>query len=659
MTATEAPTEAGWSEANQRHLSAALKLIRYRLRGELNTVEAQESARQRDAAVLEMSVAPALRLIERAFGLTPFERDILLLSAGVELDTEVAQACAEAHGDSGRPYVTFSLALKALEEPHWSALSPTGPLRRWSLVELAAPQQLTASPLRIGERVLHALTGLSYLDPRIEALSEPAHWLPDLPVSLTDLANRLAAHWVGPQSMPVVLYGRPAADLVSVAAMASRTVGLDLVRLRAAELPSTQYEQDELARLCERETALDGRSWVVDVSDLTGSVDSAGRVALNFAARTNAPVTVVSREQIADPAGRCVHLLAQRATFDEIRAAWHAALGADAASDSQPLADWVDRVASHFDLDLTAIASVVSRVQGSPRPTEPAGCGGEIWAACREHARPALAELTDRVEPAASWDDLILPQAQFEVLRQLAAQLRYRATVYERWGFGSRTTRGLGVAALFSGASGTGKTLAAEVLAAELSLDLCRVDLSQVVSKYIGETEKNLRRIFDAAEAGGVVLLFDEADALFGKRSEVKDSHDRYANIEVSYLLQRMENYRGLAILTTNFKGALDTAFLRRIRFIVHFPLPDAEQRAAIWRRIFPVSAPTQGLDPQLLAQLTIPGGTISNIALASAFFAAEAGRPIRMSDVLKAARAEYLKIDRPLTDSEVAGWQT
>jgi SpoVK/Ycf46/Vps4 family AAA+-type ATPase len=215
----------------------------------------------------------------------------------------------------------------------------------------------------------------------------------------------------------------------------------------------------------------------------------------------------------------------------------------------------------------------------------------------------------------------------------------------------------LGISALFAGASGTGKTMAADVLARELRLDLYRIDLSSVVSKYIGETEKNLRRVFDAAEAGGAILLFDEADALFGKRSDVKDSHDRYANMEVSYLLQRMEAYRGLAILTTNLKDALDTAFLRRIRFIVRFPFPDATQRAEIWQRIFPSQTPTEDLDVKKLAKLNVAGGNIRNIALNAAFFAADAGEPVGMKHLLQAAQSEYVKLERPLTDTEVKGW--
>jgi SpoVK/Ycf46/Vps4 family AAA+-type ATPase len=279
-----------------------------------------------------------------------------------------------------------------------------------------------------------------------------------------------------------------------------------------------------------------------------------------------------------------------------------------------------------------------------------------IKAAARLHARPALGDLAQRVEATVGWDDLVLPAAQLAVLRQIAAQVRHRLRVYDDWGFGAGR-RGLGVSALFAGGSGTGKTMASEVLAGALGLDLYRVDLSQVVSKYIGETEKNLRRVFDAAEGGGVILLFDEADALFGKRSDVKDSHDRYANIEVSYLLQRMEAYRGLAILTTNMRGALDPAFLRRLRFVVEFPFPDAAGRAEIWRRVFPADTPTEGVRPDRLAQLTMAGGSIRNMALNAAFIAADAGRPVGMPDLLQAARTECAKADRPLSDAEIRDW--
>jgi SpoVK/Ycf46/Vps4 family AAA+-type ATPase len=237
--------------------------------------------------------------------------------------------------------------------------------------------------------------------------------------------------------------------------------------------------------------------------------------------------------------------------------------------------------------------------------------------------------------------------------------VRHRHQVYEAWGFAAKGPRGLGISALFAGASGTGKTMAAEVLAHTLRLDLYRIDLSQVVSKYIGETEKNLRKVFDAAEGGAAILLFDEADALFGKRSEVKDSHDRYANVEVSYLLQRMEAYQGLAILTTNMKAALDQAFLRRIRFVMQFPFPDPGQRAEIWRRIFPQAVPTEGLDWEQLARRNVAGGHIRNIAMNATFLAADEGASVAMRHLLQAARGEYAKLEKPLTETEIARWVT
>jgi SpoVK/Ycf46/Vps4 family AAA+-type ATPase len=333
----------------------------------------------------------------------------------------------------------------------------------------------------------------------------------------------------------------------------------------------------------------------------------------------------------------------------EQRAAWHQALGASAAA----LNGHVDALVTQFNLSTTAITAASSEARGLHLGDGPPSAAQLLWDACRVQSRPQMDDLAQRIEPVATWSDLVLPEAQRRTLQEIVIHVRQRATVYEEWGFGAKGGRGLGISALFAGASGTGKTLAAEVLAHVLRLVVYRIDLS----KYIGETEKNLRRAFDAAEAGGAVLLFDEADALFGKRSEVKDSHDRYANIEVSYLLQRMEAYRGLAILTTNLKNAIDPAFMRRIRFIVQFPFPDAALRSEIWRRIFPAATPTERLDVGKLARLNVAGGNIRNIALNAAFHAADAGEPVRMSHLEQAARAEYAKLEKALTDAEIGGW--
>jgi len=336
----------------------------------------------------------------------------------------------------------------------------------------------------------------------------------------------------------------------------------------------------------------------------------------------------------------------------EQRALWQQQLGSAGAA----LNGKLDAIGSQFNFAAQAIRSASAEAL----QVQSAGgdLSGALWDICRAHARPRLNDLAQRIQPVAGWDDLVLPEAQKQILRQIAGQLRQRAKVYDAWGFGVAGARGLGIAALFAGPSGTGKTMAGEVLANELKLDLYRIDLSQVVSKYIGETEKNLRRVFDAAEESGAILLFDEADALFGKRSEVKDSHDRYANIEISFLLQRMEAYSGLAILTTNMKSALDPAFLRRLRFVVPFPFPDAAQRVEIWRRVFPGQTPTEALDFVQLARLQVSGGNIRNMALNAAFLAAEADQPVGMRHLLQAAKSEYAKLERPLAEAEIGGWR-
>jgi SpoVK/Ycf46/Vps4 family AAA+-type ATPase len=280
-----------------------------------------------------------------------------------------------------------------------------------------------------------------------------------------------------------------------------------------------------------------------------------------------------------------------------------------------------------------------------------------LWSSCREQARPRLDDIATRIEPMAQWDDLVVPPETRAMLEALASHVRHRTLVYDKWGFGAHTHRGLGTGALFAGSSGTGKTLAAEILAREAGLDLVHIDLSQIVNKYVGETEKNLRRVFDAAEDSGAILLFDEADALFGKRGEVEKGTDRYANIEVSYLLQRMEAYRGLAILTTNQREAIDTAFLRRLRFVISFPFPDASLRVALWQRAFPAPAPRGPIDVHRLARLQLAGGNIRNVAVNAAFIAAERGESISMHHVLAASRAEFIKIERPFPEAEVRDW--
>ncbi len=651
---------------------AALEVVRRTLqehRGQ--TPEAAEYTRTaRKALESAAALLPASSALDRlcsTFGLSAFERDVLLLCAGMELTSDFATLCAAAQGEASRPYPTFSLALAALAEAHWSALAPSAPLRHWRLIELGAGSSLSLSSLRIDERVLHYLAGVPHLDERLAGLVEPLAFAGELVPSHRALAERIVATWSrspGRSGLPVIqLCGSDVAGKRAIAASACAQLGLRLSLLSAEFVPASAAELGALVRLWEREAALSASALLLDFDESEPIEPMRGSGGLRFLERAGGPMFIASRERRRFAQRPAVSLDVHKPTHDEQAAVWRTALAAL----QEGLNGDVDVLASQFNLSVPAIqaasASAMSSLESRNVPVKDSDRSSstrlsrEVWEACRVQGRSRLDDLAQRVEPAAEWDDLVLPEPQRQVLHDIAVHCRQRARVYGQWGFAAKSPRGLGISALFSGASGTGKTLAAEVLARELQLDLYRIDLSQVVSKYIGETEKNLRRVFDAAEEGGAILLFDEADALFGKRSEVKDSHDRYANIEISYLLQRMETYRGLAILTTNLKGALDSAFLRRIRFIVQFPFPDGAGRAEIWRRIFPSSTPTDGLQVSKLSRLNVAGGNIRNIALHAAFLAADSGEPVRMTHLLRAARSEYAKLEKPLMEAETAGW--
>ena len=650
-----------WNTANQRYLRAALNVVRAYLTRSPDAGEGeQEVARVQldlQAAANAMPSPSALDTLCADFGLTPFERELLLLCAGLELDAGFGPLFAAAHGDPQRSYPTFSLALAALPDPHWSALAPEAALRRWRLIEVGAGSALVFSPLRIDERVLHYLLGVNYLDDRLLGIVDRVHLASALTPSQEGLAERIAALWSQPArdaALPAVqLCGVETADKRGVAAAACRKLGCDLCVVSAQNLPADPRELEALMRLWEREATLSRAVLLLDCDELDATDAVHAHAVARFVEGVGGLVILTGRERRALRQRPLVSFDVARPTVQEQRTLWQQTLGATAVS----LNGHVETLVAQFSLNAMGIRSAAAEIAGQSVADGSNELGDRLWDACRAQSRPRLDELAHRIASAASWDDLVLPELQRQTLRDVVVQVRHRAQVYEQWGFAAKSSRGLGISALFAGASGTGKTLAAEVLANELRLDLYRIDLSQVVSKYIGETEKNLRRVFDAAEDGGAVLLFDEADALFGKRSEVKDSHDRYANIEVSYLLQRMEAYRGLAILTSNMKDALDTAFLRRIRFIVTFPFPDGVQRAEIWRRIFPAATPTDGVDVTRLARLNVTGGNIRNIALNAAFLAADAGEPVRMPHLLRAAQIEYAKLEKPLSASEVGDW--
>jgi ATP-dependent 26S proteasome regulatory subunit len=654
-----------WHEANQRYLSAAVATVRgmleqriARLQGSAQPGEWDDTAQQALQELTNgMTAPPALETLCTAFDLTPFERHVLLLCTGAEFDTTFASRCAAAQGDTSRTYPTFSLALATLPGAHWSALSPGAPLRRWRLIEVGTGNVLTQSPLHIDERVLHYLVGVQHMDERLVGIIEPVNGGGDLIPSQRLLADQLAASWpqtVGESAFPLVqLCGDDLVGKRAVAQAACNGLGLNVSAISAYSVPSDPGELEELIRLWEREAILSTSALLLDCNTMNFSDPMRANALARLIERVSGALIVSCRERLHMLQRPAITFDVPRPSTSEQRSVWQSALGAVA----HRLNGQVDVLVSQFSLNVPAIYAASAELLKDGALAEDSDLGSKLWDACRRQARSRLDDLALHITPAATWNDLVVPEQQRQILREIAAHVRQRLKVYETWGFAARGARGLGISVLFSGASGTGKTMAAEVLANELRLDLYRIDLSQVVSKYIGETEKNLRRVFDAAEEGGAILLFDEADAMFGKRSEVKDSHDRYANIEVSYLLQRMEAYRGLAILTTNMKSALDSAFLRRIRFIVQFPFPDVTQRAEIWRRIFPTSTPTERLDIDRLARLNVAGGNIRNIALNAAFLAADVDEPVRMSHLLRAARSEYTKIEKPLTETEIGGW--
>jgi hypothetical protein len=546
------------------------------------------------------------------------------------------------------PHLSASLLCPGQGAERFESFLPGGVLRRYRLVTFEDGGPLASRAVRMDDRITQYLLGSDHLDQRVAALLEPpepeagtAEW--------NELAGRIAQALVGPPRWRALhLAGPPDSGQKCIAAAVCERFGLnlrvvDVARLRAsglrewtpllereAILASTVY-YFELDRAEERELFTRELESLA-VFHVTASPDRARGKALT--------VTVT-------PPG----------------APLQAAMWSQGLLDGEVSPETIDAIVEQFHFGPERIRhSLETAWQLAILRTGSEAAAltdDDLWRACRAQSGGELAQLAQRIVPCHDWDDLILPEDAGRQLEELAAQVAHRALVYESWGFGQKLNRGRGVAALFAGPSGTGKTLAAEVLAAHLKLDLFRIDLAAVVSKFIGETEKNLRCVFDAAERCGAVLFFDEADALFARRSEVKDSHDRYANLEVNYLLQRMEDYRGLAVLASNRKDVIDEAFMRRLRFIVDFPFPDSRQRARIWQGVFPKEAPSEGLDFAALARLEIPGGSIRNIALNAAFRAAEEGGPVTMRHVMGAAGREYRKIGKLMREAEFGRYYT
>jgi hypothetical protein len=644
-----ADSSLDWYQANQQYLSAHFDRLRHQL---------NPSIQPDEAIALPISSAHpfALDRLQQIFGLSTFEQDLLLLCAAVELEADFAALCATAQNNPQRPYATLSLALTLSPQPEWMALSPERPLRRWKLIELGAGHALTHSPVRIDEQILHYLLGNRHLSEPLMGMATPLIPPDSLVPSHQKLVVEASNTWYAASQFEVVLpvlqlCGSDLADQRAIAAMACTDLSLNPYTVSADLLPTDLTNLSTIKCLWEREYLLNQNILVLEWFETTAHEPKLDQAIAYLLETLTAPVMVLSRDRRRQNSRPFVTLIIKPPTSEEQQHLWQRSLGHTADEMKESLAYLI----SYFNLSAPTIRTLGSKLQQLQQDPQPLSIA--LWNLCRTQARPRLDELADRVESTVGWDDLVLPEIELQVLHSISLQLRQRIKVYQEWGFGKKSQRGLGISALFAGSSGTGKTMAAEVLANELNLDLYRIDLSAIVSKYIGETEKNLGRVFDAAETGGVILLFDEADSLFSKRSEVKDSHDRHANMEINYLLQRMEDYRGLSVLTTNLKGAIDQAFMRRIRFVLNFPFPDAVQRAEIWRRIFPIETPTLELDPIKLGKLSVAGGNIRSIALNAAFLAAEASEKVQMKHILEAARSEHIKMEKPFTDVGVKGW--
>jgi ATPase family associated with various cellular activities (AAA) len=598
---------------------------------------------------LEALGAPAaVTVLGRALGLGDVEAEAVMLALAAELDPGAGPRFAAVHDDPRMVSATSGLVAALFDHPVTEVAGlqlSTSPVQRFRIF-VPGDERVPASrrPLRLDARLVDYLCGHNRPDERLAGLVEPLADIP-LPASQRDLTSRIMGWLTAPDSAAtprVNLVGPPGQGREAVAAALARALGLHPLRLHTERMAG-RAERLELARLVEREAALLPALIYVDAPETVG-----GEATLEGAARelldTLGGVLVVGSCDPWDPAADLLPIAVPVPSAAERTELWAQAIGGSAGRLD------LDGLVEQFPLGPDGVRRAVARAQatadlatGAPR----ALTDDDLWRACRAVVGSELGQLAQRLRPAAGWGQLVLPEDETALLRQVATQVGQRARVYEQWGFGERLVRGRGISALFTGPPGTGKTMAAEIIAAELDLDLYRVDLSAVVSKYIGETEKNLRRIFDAADQGGAILFFDEADALFGKRTEVRDSHDRHANVEINYLLQRMEDYAGLAILATNRKGDLDPAFLRRIRFLVAFPFPKAPYRRRIWATVFPPQTPRAGLDLDALARLEIAGGNIRNIAVNAAFAAAAADQPVGMGHLMRSAAHEYRKLDR------------
>ncbi len=577
-----------WQARNAEYLAAALAWLRLKLESAVRRAHgapapADEAARlqaahQRLDTASASEPVPALQLLARRLGLSAFERDLLLLCVAMELDTRTATLCAGAQ-EEPRPYPTYALALSLFDEPAWEALSPERPLRYWRLIEINQPaaQPLTSSALRADERIVSFIKGLNYLDDRLAPLTNPVPGatLDSLPGSQRAIARQVMVAMQATSQLtdPIVLVGRDRDSKRQLASAMAGAAGLQLCRLPAEMLPSHAGELETMARLWQRESLLLPIALYLDAHEMdrgaSGSPDAPLTRLARFVTRSGGLMFISTRDPLAAAIHPLIAVDVDKPTPAEQQAAWLTALGSDGAAAAR-------RLAGQFNLNRNDIATIAVRA----RKEDSGPIEERVRRACRLRTRPTLERLAERIDAKATWDDIVLPKTETALLQQIAAQVDARARVYDDWGFRDahepRPRHQRAVRRRERHGQDHGRRGARQ----RRSSSTC---IASICPPWSASTSARRRRtcarLFDAAEDGGAILFFDEADALFGKRSEVKDSHDRYANIEINYLLQRMEAYRGLAILATNMKSALDSAFMRRLRFIVNFPFPRTAER--------------------------------------------------------------------------------
>ncbi|MEM7202450.1 MAG: ATP-binding protein [Planctomycetota bacterium] len=581
-----------------------------------------------------------------AAGLTPFERSALFTALAPSLDPRLALLYGYLQDDPGLSYATPELALTLFAGQARplarDSFLPAAPLRSLGLVRLGRARVGTGvllRPLEVPTRIVDHVRGVDRADAELGGLARVVD-VPSAPPGHEVLAERAARglRAESPARARLVLLGPEGSGREAAAGVVCARLGWQLLRLGPEGLDQIVEWPHAVGALLAREHLL-GR--VALYVELPRERSARCLTALDRVAAFECPVIFGTPAVIA---GRAIPTVALRKPdASEQRYLWRCALGPEL-RDVDALSV---ELAERFELGPTDIDAVARSARAKAQLAGSADGPGEqhLREACREHAGVDGLPLGTLLRPSACWSDLVLPADAMDELREIGAHVRHRTTVFSDWGFGARACRGRGVAVLFAGPSGTGKTLAAEILATELGSDLFQADLSTIVNKYVGETEKHLAQVFRAAERGGVTLFFDEAEALFGRRTEVQESRDRLSNLEIDFLLQRIEQYRGLVVLATNRKGDLDPAFLRRLRFSVDFPFPDRGLRRKLWRHMFPRSAPVDHLDWDRLAAFELAGGNIRNAALRAAFRAADAGGAVTMSLVLGAVEKEYRKL--------------